>query len=107
VSIDRSSSDKENNSLILSSSSDVPTATISTSISKTKSATNQKKSIGSRRSRLSARTAMINSRTQAGKKQDYKTSPKVRSYREKEIKYISEFRLVLNQHKGVLLKRRK
>jgi hypothetical protein len=80
VSIDRSSSDKENNSLILSSSSNVSIPVINNSLNTNKSSTNvrvtKKKSIGSRGSRLSTRTAMTNSRTQSGKKQDNKTSSK-------------------------------
>jgi hypothetical protein len=80
VSIDRSSSDKENNSLILSSSSNVSIPVTNNSLNTNKSSTNvrvtKKKSIGSRGSRLSTRTAMTNSRTQSGKKQDNKTSSK-------------------------------
>jgi hypothetical protein len=87
-SIDRSSSDKENNSLVLSNSNDVPiSATTSSSSSNVRSS--KKKPVGSRRSRLAARTLITNPRTQSGKKQDNKTSSKVEIVNcKKRIQYI-------------------
>jgi hypothetical protein len=75
ASIDRSSSDKENNSLILSSSSNA-SIPVTNNLLNTNTRISKKKPIGSRTSRLSARKAMNNSRTQSGKKQDNKTSSK-------------------------------
>ncbi|CAF1583715.1 unnamed protein product [Rotaria sp. Silwood1] len=70
VSIDRSSSDKENNSLILLNSNDIPISLPTTSIN-INTRTNK-----SHRTRLSTRTFMTNSRLQLGKKQDNKISSK-------------------------------
>ncbi|CAF0746189.1 unnamed protein product [Rotaria sordida] len=75
VSIDRSSSDKENSSLILSNSNNTPIQVPSTSIN-TNTRSYKKTSNRSRRNRLSTRTLITNSRSQSGKKQDNKTSSK-------------------------------
>ncbi|CAF0970126.1 unnamed protein product [Rotaria magnacalcarata] len=77
VSIDRSSSDKENNSIILLNLNNTSTSTTTnTSRTKNKSSANKRTSIGSRRTRVSTRTLVTDSRSESTKKQDSKISSK-------------------------------